>query len=346
VEIASDSGFNSRVHVADKVPAGDGGRTTYQVPVALQAGGTVYYWRVRGLDGANTGDYSAVAHFQVDDPVVIAAPTPASPAGNATVDTLTPDLIVANGQATGPMAGPVIYRFELALDAGFGNLVAVLTAPRSGASTTMVRPTPLAYDVTYFWRVSASDGVVTSPYSATASFRTAAPPPPPPPPPPTVAPPPSSGGGSGGGSAPTPSTPTPPSGGGARTPDPPAGQRLPLPNMAWVVDEVAARHPAALRNSCQEHGGTWEFMDRLVDRLRQFDTRWGYNWKRGNVGDPSLDVVAYNYGAGRDEGTTNVYIIDVIVGHCGNNPGPGWIDQTDATVRGGGIGRWTGRGRF
>jgi hypothetical protein len=138
----------------------------------------------------------------------------------------------------------------------------------------------------------------------------------------------------------------PPAVSGARAPDPPSGQLLPLPQMAWVVEEVARQYPAALRDSCQEHGGTWEFMDRLVDRLRQVDTRWGYNWKRGTLGDPSMDVVAYNYGAGRDEGTTDVYIVDVIVGHCGDHPGPSWFDQTDATKAGGSLGRWTGRGRF
>ena len=87
-------------------------------------------------------------------------------------------------------------------------------------------------------------------------------------------------------------------------------------------------------------------MDRLVDRLRTYDTRWGYNGKRGNAGDPSHDVVAYNWGPGRDEGTTNVYIIDVIVGHCGSNPAPAWIDQTGVTAQQGTIGRWTSRGRF
>jgi len=116
--------------------------------------------------------------------------------------------------------------------------------------------------------------------------------------------------------------------------------------MASVVEQVAAQYPGALRNSCQSHGGSWEFMDRLVDRLRQFDTRWGYNGKRGNAGDPSHDVVAYNFGPGRDEGTTNVYIIDVIVGHCGSHPAPAWIDQTGETARQGSIGRWTSRGRF
>ena len=116
--------------------------------------------------------------------------------------------------------------------------------------------------------------------------------------------------------------------------------------MAWVVDEVARQYPGALRNSCQDHGGSWEFMDRVVNRLRQFDTRWGYNGKRGNPGDPSHDIVDYNWGPGSDEGSTNVYVVDIIVGHCGSNPGGAWIDQTQATANAGTIGRWTGRGRF
>jgi hypothetical protein len=87
-------------------------------------------------------------------------------------------------------------------------------------------------------------------------------------------------------------------------------------------------------------------MDRVVGRLRQHDTRWGYNWKRGRVGDPSYDVVDYHYSAGPDEGSTDVYIIDVIGGHCGPSPSPSWLDQTDATYQAGTIGRWTGRGRF
>ena len=133
---------------------------------------------------------------------------------------------------------------------------------------------------------------------------------------------------------------------GNRTPDPGEGERLPLPNMEHVVHEIASRYPDALRASCQEHGGSWEFMDRLVDELRKHDTRWGYNWKRGNVGDPSLDIVDYHWGRGGDENSTDVYIVDVILGHCGDNPSPAWIDQTDATRHGGTIGRWTGRGRF
>ena len=85
--------------------------------------------------------------------------------------------------------------------------------------------------------------------------------------------------------------------------------------MSSVVNQVAAANPAALRNSCQESGGTWEFMDAVIDTLRaNYDTRWGYNCKRGNCGDPSLDVITYHYSAGNDEGNSEVYIIDIIGG--------------------------------
>ncbi|MEZ5284065.1 MAG: hypothetical protein R2712_04495 [Vicinamibacterales bacterium] len=129
----------------------------------------------------------------------------------------------------------------------------------------------------------------------------------------------------------------PPPGSGPRTPNPPPGQRLPLPNMSSVVDAIAREYPGDLRNSCGNH--TWLF--RLVQELRRYDTRWGLNWKRGRVGDLSEDIVNYNFGSEADEGTTNVYIIDVIGGHCGSNPSPAWLDQTEATRQAGTIGRWT-----
>ena len=131
-----------------------------------------------------------------------------------------------------------------------------------------------------------------------------------------------------------------------RTPDPEEGARLSLPDMSATVARLASEHQDAFRNSCQDSGGSWEFMDLVVDELRRQDTRWGYNWKRGNVGDPSKDVVDYHWGRGDDEGSTEAYIVDIIGGHCGGNPYPIWNDVTDATYGSGTVGRWTGRGRF
>jgi len=79
VEIGTDAGFQTKVHVADKVPPGSGGRTTYQVPVTLSAAGARYFWRARALDGANTGEFSPATSFVLQDPVVVGIPTPAAP---------------------------------------------------------------------------------------------------------------------------------------------------------------------------------------------------------------------------------------------------------------------------
>lgn len=125
-----------------------------------------------------------------------------------------------------------------------------------------------------------------------------------------------------------------------------SGSKPSLPDMSGVVRQVASDMPEALANSDQKNGGTWEFMDEVVRRLREIDPRWGYNWKRGNVGDPSQDVVDYFYGSGNPEGSTEVYIIDIIVGHGGPDPRPGWTDVTQATLDGGTVGKWTSRGKF
>ncbi len=128
---------------------------------------------------------------------------------------------------------------------------------------------------------------------------------------------------------------------GPRAPNPAPGQRLPLINRIGVINQLAAERPDLLHQSCVEHGGNNRFMFEAVRRLRAIDNRWGLNWKRGWFGDLSQDIVNYNHGSEPDEGTRNVYIIDIIGGHCGSSPSPFWADQTQATRDNGTIGIWT-----
>lgn len=114
------------------------------------------------------------------------------------------------------------------------------------------------------------------------------------------------------------------------------------PDRSGVVAELARTRAADLHNSCQDQGGSWAFMDAVVDRLQAEDPRWGYNAKRGNMNDPSHDAIAYYYGTGTAEGSSAVYILDIIGGHCGANPTPAWINQTEATKLAGTIGRYIG----
>ena len=132
---------------------------------------------------------------------------------------------------------------------------------------------------------------------------------------------------------PIPPGPTPPP-----TPDPCRGGDP--PNMLAVVRQVAAAHPQSLANSCQDQGGSWDFMDRVVETLRQYSQCWGYNCKRGDCNSISHDVVDYYRGTGDGTGSTNVAIIDVIANHCSSNPQPVWTDITQETANQGTVGRW------
>jgi hypothetical protein len=129
---------------------------------------------------------------------------------------------------------------------------------------------------------------------------------------------------------------------GPRSPNPGPGQRLPFRSQdGAIVAQLARERPDLLRSSCHEQGGNNRFMFEAVRRLRAVDNRYGLNWKRGLVGDLSQDIVNYNYGSDSDEGTRNVYIIDIIGGHCGGNPSANFQDQTQATRNAGTVGIWT-----
>ena len=325
IEIATDREFNARTYLNPKVLPFEGEQTSVVVEAKLDPEKT-YYWRVRAEDGANSSEFSAVANFDMVIPVVIGAPTSVSPGGAQTLTTRTAELRVNNGSVQG-RAGEVRYHFSVATDQAFGNVIYSGSAVRNASGSTSLTTSELQANTLLFWRAYGSNGVASSGYSATQSFRTPMPPP-------------SGGGGGGGGGGGLPPAP----GSGTRTPDPAPGQMLPIPGYAEaVVYSVAAQYPGALRNSCQESGGSWEFMDRVVDALRQYDNRWGYNWKRGHVGDPSLDAINYHFGRGTSEGSREVYTFDIIIGHCGSNPGAAWINLTDFNGAGA---MWTGRGRF
>ncbi|AMY10187.1 hypothetical protein LuPra_03416 [Luteitalea pratensis] len=237
-----------------------------------------------------------------------------SPGSGATTElgpqnTLPVTLSVSTAVATHANAVALSHRFQLF--EGSTLLAEPLVPAGGGGRTSWTVTTQLKFDTTYTWRVRAelTDGYAA--WSSNWTFKTAA----------------------------------APVSGASRTPDPPAGSRLPLPDRSRVVQAAFSARPDLVSRSCQDRGGTWEFMDYLVDELRKEDNRWGYNGKRGNANDPSQDIVDYHWGGGPSENSTGVYIIDIMLGHCGS-PSPAWIDQTGVTASSGTIGRWTGRGRF
>ena len=122
--------------------------------------------------------------------------------------------------------------------------------------------------------------------------------------------------------------------------------------MQAFVGQLNAARPDLYRTQSCPRGlkyvnNPWQ--DYIVDNLRTRDTRWGYNAKptrtaADNGGVPVVaagDEVAYHYGAGADQGSTDVYLIDLLEGHCGANPVPTYRNFTGEEP-----GRWTGAGRF
>jgi hypothetical protein len=241
------------------------------------------------------------------------------PIDGVKVDDVRPTLVWSNANAK---YGGIGVAYDLEIENSTANVYSrtVGETPEIGAHLIDYQ---LEFDRQYYWRVRARVGNEFGPWSSWAMFTS-------PSKPVVAAPTPTTSGGA---------TPN----GGCAAPISPLGAgetRKPRPNDSSIPISIAINYPAAFRNSCQESGGTWEFMDRSVDALRQKDGRYGYNAKRGNVNDPSLDVISYYYGGGNDiQGQSQVWIIDLIGGHCGSNPTNVWNDVTDITISSGTLGR-------
>ena len=172
VEVGSDTNFSTKLYANAKVAAGDGGRTTVVVDGTLAAERT-YYWRVKAADGANESTFSTAAEFDLVVPVIVQAPTLSRPAGGETTSTNTPTLTVTNGRVQG-RTGTVDYRFFVSRDPSFNQIVAEILTQRSGSNTTSVQTAALPVNAQLFWRVIATNGVVTD-LSGIQNFRTPAP---------------------------------------------------------------------------------------------------------------------------------------------------------------------------
>ena len=245
----------------------------------------------------------------------VSAPALVSPVESEQTNDRRPTLIWAN--VTGKYAGVgVAYDLQVSSPTAVVYDMTVGETPNFGSH---IIPFDLEFATTYSWRARARVANEFGPWSNWAEFK-------------------------------SPARPAPVAGPGGvlsnsclapQSPMEPGETRRPRPNHSQIVRNVASAFPGALVASCQEHGGTWEFMDRTVDALRSFDGRWGYNCKRGNCNDPSLDVASYYYGPPVENinNDARVYIFDLIGGHCGPTPVVIWNDVTDITFQSGTLGR-------
>ena len=173
VQIGRDDAFAEVAETSEKVVSSGEATDVYELAAQLDPEQT-YYWRVRALDGANTGPYSASAAFEVFTPLVVGKPTPTAPLGGVVVATRKATLVAANLTIEGPAAS-VACKFEVSTDPGFGSIVASMTVP-AGAVATTATTGDLAWNTPHYWRSRAiaqgKEGTVTGPWSDAATFRT------------------------------------------------------------------------------------------------------------------------------------------------------------------------------
>ncbi|HOQ50076.1 MAG TPA: fibronectin type III domain-containing protein, partial [Candidatus Kapabacteria bacterium] len=117
------------------------------------------YWRVRGLNATQTGEWSAVWSFTTIPNIY--PPIPLDPFSGATDVNPSPVFVWSSiSNATG-------YSFEIASDPLFNTLIDSYT----GADTTY-RVWGLEGGTTYYWRVRAFNSTDVSDWSGTSSFTT------------------------------------------------------------------------------------------------------------------------------------------------------------------------------
>jgi hypothetical protein len=151
----------------------------------------------------------------------------------------------------------------------------------------------------------------------------------------------------------------------ATTPNLVAGDRLPQPDVRAVVAQFAQQainlgylQPEV---ACPPRAGNFvdpvearktqrnPYIDYIVDNLRTIDQRFGYNAKPTRAWVPAIiagDEIAYHYGSDAPEGSPNVYLVDVLGGHCTGINGGTPRETPDYRTFYDEFGKWTGAGRF
>jgi hypothetical protein len=223
-----------------------------------------------------------------------------------------------------PQTQALTHRFQVADSESFATILSegAGSIDETGIVRFTVAPS-LPLDKRVVWRVRAEYQDAVGPWSNVLAFRTV------------------KGTTS---TSPTPSNPTPNTN-LPRPADPPAGTRLPMPDMRATLARFADASDSCPRG-LKYVNNPWQ--DRVIDAFRQIDSRWGYNAKptrtaADNSGVPVIaagDEAAYHWVGGPDEGATDVGLVDMLGGHCGS-PTLTWRIFTGEEP-----GRWTGAGRF
>jgi hypothetical protein len=165
-EVASDAAFANKVWTRNDVAEGSG-QTSVQLGT-LQTG--TYYWHASAKAGGTNGAFGTAFKFTIGAAITFTPPAPLAPLTGAQTAP-RPSFRVGNVTVVGS-AGAITYKFDVASDAGFNNIVASGTQPQGAGETDWVPSSDLPASGTLYWRATAMDQAnsVTGPASTSQSF--------------------------------------------------------------------------------------------------------------------------------------------------------------------------------
>jgi hypothetical protein len=139
------------------------GITSTSYPVSGLAGNTTYYWRVNATNAGGTGAWSSPVWSFTTAPAPPAAPTLASPANGSATQTTSPTL------TWNASTGATSYGLQVSTVSDFSTTV----VNQTGITSTSRAISGLSNNMTYYWRVNATNTAGTSAWSSTVwSFTT------------------------------------------------------------------------------------------------------------------------------------------------------------------------------
>jgi hypothetical protein len=274
-EVATDSGFTTKVYARSGVPPGDNNRTSVQID-RLDSSRS-YYWRAKADDGANASAFSS-SQFEILPKPVLNPPGPVSPINGDRAASRRPTLTVNNSDRNAGVVSTVSYEFQIATDQAFTKLVAAGISDEGGGQSTFTPGGDLAADTVHYWRARAGDGETTSAWATTQTFRTPA-------------------------AAPVP--------GPSPNPGPRPGGSCASNNGPAIVSCIGAKYPeylAAGVSSSQRQANMSFIRDRIIEAGKCGGLDLGQNLKRGGP-DLSIDFLAWRQ-AGGDMGVDIAFDYD------------------------------------
>ncbi|MDQ3019455.1 MAG: T9SS type A sorting domain-containing protein [Bacteroidota bacterium] len=159
IQLSGDSNFVNFIINDSNVTA-----SQYLIPSSLLNLNTKYYWKVNAINEAGSGAFSLVWNFTTITSSLPPAPVLISPINGSLNVSLTPTLDWNN------ISGTISYRVQIGLDLNFNFII--LDESNITNSQYSVPVPILGINSLYFWRVNATSGTGTGPWSTVWNFRT------------------------------------------------------------------------------------------------------------------------------------------------------------------------------